>query len=220
MIVLKRILLLTIVYEIPWIIAICLRGISQQNPQSFLLLILWNTMMRLSRLTIVYCLFLMQYHNNSEYYKFLQATYGLRMYYCCCCCFKSMVRNEIEIEKKRRMNEMKSHKLGYDVAALEEDEKKEHDTLTDKTIPTLNSVIGDSFRQNNRSLPMKEEMKTNEASSRNIIQSLATIHESDKLDTKIKKYSQFKQNVKNEEKMELVRSRNVRHKELSENQDY
>ena len=96
-----------------------------------------------------------------------------------------------------------------------EDTKSEHATLTDGRIPTLNSVIGDSFKQSDRPSTTREEMKNNEKSSRDIRQSMATIIESDMRDTNQRKYSQFKQNVNNEEETELFRSHNVRQRELS-----
>ena len=97
----------------------------------------------------------------------------------------------------------------------EEDTKSEHATLTDGTIPTLNTVIGDSFKQSDWSSTTKQEMKSNEKSSRDIKQSMATMIESDQKDTNMRKYSQFKQNLTNEEKTDLVRSRHVRQTELS-----
>ena len=96
-----------------------------------------------------------------------------------------------------------------------EDTKSEHATLTDGRIPTLNSVIGDSFKQRDGPSTTREEMKNNEKSSRDIRQSMATIIESDMRDANQRKYSQFKQNVNNEEETELFRSHNVRQRELS-----
>ena len=71
---------MTIVYEILWILAIFAWSMSQRNPQSFLLAIIWNCSIRLARLTIVYCLFLMQYHNNAEYYRFLRIIHRIGIY--------------------------------------------------------------------------------------------------------------------------------------------
>ena len=105
-----------------------------------------------------------------------------------------------------------TNKQEYEIGNTE-DTKNEHNTLTDTTIRTLNSA--DSVQRSDGSSATKEEMKSNETSSRDIKQSLAAIIESDKLDTKMRKYSQLKSNVNSEEETELVRSRNVRQIQLS-----
>ena len=108
--VLNRILLLSMVYGIPWIISIFAWNISQRNPHSFPALLFCNFSMCLSRLTIVYCLFLIQCHNGSEYGQFLRIIH----HYCCCCCFESTVDGEINNETKPKIDEEKNNETTND----------------------------------------------------------------------------------------------------------
>ena len=202
MAVLNRVLLLNIVYGIPWIIAIFAWAISQRNPQSFPLFVFWRFSISLSSLAIVYCLFIMQYHNKPEYSKFQQIMYRIGMYHCFCCCFKSTVKQQLNIQKKCKMDVIVSN--GYDRAESSEDTNSEYNTLRDETIPTLNSVMS------KWSSATIEEMESNEATSRDSIQSLATIHESDQFDTKMRKYLQFTQNgIKIDMKPEIDDTENI-----------
>eukprot|EP01084_Bolivina_argentea_P239039 401708_1 len=99
---LNRILLLTIFYEITWIFHLFASVFySSQLDHGVFLSLLNEFAFGLSQIVTSYSLFLMQEHNNCQYYKFLKCTYCIGIYHILCCCFKSYVENEIEMNKER-----------------------------------------------------------------------------------------------------------------------
>ena len=94
--ILNRILILTILYEIPYFSWIFIKAAFSVSSSTWIIVIA-ITMYPLSQITILYSMFLMQKHNKSEYIKFLQFTYCIGTFHCLCCCFKLYVKNEIEM---------------------------------------------------------------------------------------------------------------------------
>ena len=100
MAILNRILLLTIVYEMTYLLFLPAGALWMSYSQKKWINTIFSFAYGLASTLTLYSLFLMQQHNTSEYLKFLRFTYRLGIYHCCLCCFKSIVKNEIEMDSQ------------------------------------------------------------------------------------------------------------------------
>eukprot|EP01084_Bolivina_argentea_P177546 307009_1 len=101
--ILKRILLLTMFYEIFALLAGIVTNITNNSETNNFLLYQFLSFSMVS-LSITYSMFLMQQHNADQYRQFLQLLYYSNLYYICCCCCKSMIIYELEMHQTDKMN--------------------------------------------------------------------------------------------------------------------
>ena len=93
--ILHRILILTIIYEVIGLGGSFTHVYHIKNPTNFAY-ILNGTMNGLLSTTLSFSMFLMQDHNTTEYKKFLNILYKLRLHNCLCCCFRLRIKKEVE----------------------------------------------------------------------------------------------------------------------------
>ena len=91
--ILNRILVLTMLYEIPWVIYIAMKWIPYDTHWVLNVLLFINYFIVIFMMS--YSVFLMQSHNTKEYEKFLSILYERKLYYIGCCCFGNMIKNDL-----------------------------------------------------------------------------------------------------------------------------
>ena len=123
--ILNRILILTLLYQIPYI---ALSVIVWIPPHEYIRPIIYDIM----AIMMSYSVFLMQSHNTKQYQKFLNILYCTKLYYIGCCCFGNMIKNDL----------YSSNSMNSSVGNTKEIETKIPDTKRQSTIFETGSNTG------------------------------------------------------------------------------
>merc|ERR1711897_17374 len=94
--ILKKVLILTLFYEIVAILSAIIglfRDIAADDTL-IVVRIIYAYSITLTSVIVNYAMCLMQQHNKTKYDKFLKILDRLKLYYCICCCCKSVISDE------------------------------------------------------------------------------------------------------------------------------
>eukprot|EP01084_Bolivina_argentea_P278412 475611_1 len=107
--ILKRVLILTACYEISTVLSISIGIIRDAFINDYAMVItrcIYRSAFFFNSVVFNFSMYMMQQHNDDEYYKFLQILHKLRVHYICCCCRSEMEKegNESSTDSSKDTN--------------------------------------------------------------------------------------------------------------------
>ena len=142
MFILKKVVILTVLYEIPctWctLSGMVLDKVTEsreydEHPVVIFVAILYQISWQFASVILSLSVFLMQAHNDHEYHMFLKMLYNTRIYYICCGCRDVFEHNESKLEEIVNIEVLGDNKT-KNKSKLPSDEENKRKTHTGDTL--------------------------------------------------------------------------------------